>query len=89
MFRKIKNYYTYRNLIKQNLATLNSRYSLKFDPVYGRLWTVFNLPVENHEGQVLRALWRQQGSFIQNIRQNLNHPLCLLPLCAHLPNRNP
>jgi len=49
MFRKIKNYYTYRNLIKQNLATLNSRYSLKFDPVYGRLWTVFNLPVENHE----------------------------------------
>jgi hypothetical protein len=49
MFRKIKNYYTYRKIIKQNLPTLTSRYNLKFDPVYGRLWTVFNLPLENHE----------------------------------------
>jgi hypothetical protein len=49
MFKKIRNYYTYRNLIKQNLPTLNSRYNLKFDPFYGRLWTVFNLPLENHE----------------------------------------
>jgi hypothetical protein len=49
MFRKIRNYYTYRNIIKQNLPTLTSRYNLKFDPMYGRLWTVFNLPPENHE----------------------------------------
>lgn len=49
MFRKIRNYYTYRSIIKQNLPTLTSRYNLKFDPVYGRLWTVFNLPIENHE----------------------------------------
>jgi hypothetical protein len=49
MFRKLRNYYTYRNIIKQNLPTLKSRYNLKFDPLYGRLWTVFNLPPENHE----------------------------------------
>lgn len=49
MFKKIKNYFTYRNIIKQNLPTLTSRYNLKFDPMYGRLWTVFNLPPENHE----------------------------------------
>jgi hypothetical protein len=49
MFRRIRNYFTYRQLIKQNLPTLTSRYNLKFDPIYGRLWTVFNLPVENHE----------------------------------------
>jgi hypothetical protein len=49
MFKKIRNYYTYRNIIKQNLPTLTSRYNLKFDPMYGRLWTVFNLPPENHE----------------------------------------
>ena len=49
MFRKIRNYYTYRNIIKQNLPTLTSRYNLKWDPIYGRLWTVYNLPIENHE----------------------------------------
>lgn len=49
MFRKIKNYFTYRSIIKQNLSTLTSRFNLRYDPVYGRLWTVFNLPIENHE----------------------------------------
>ena len=49
MFKKIKNYFVYRNIIKQNLPTLTSRYGLKFDPFYGRLWTVYNLPEENHE----------------------------------------
>lgn len=49
MFTKIKNYFVYRQIIKQNLSTLTSRYGLKFDPVYGRLWTVYNLPEENHE----------------------------------------
>ena len=49
MFRKIRNYFTYRSIIKQNLPTLTSRFNLRYDPVYGRLWTVFNLPIENHE----------------------------------------
>ena len=49
MFRKIKNYFTYRSIIKQNLSTLTSRFNLRYDPVYGRLWTVYNLPEENHE----------------------------------------
>jgi len=49
MFRKIRNYFTYRSIIKQNLPTLTSRFKLKYDPLYGRLWTVFNLPIENHE----------------------------------------
>ena len=49
MFKKIRNYFVYRQIIKQNLPTLTSRYKLKYDSVYGRLWTVYNLPEENHE----------------------------------------
>ena len=49
MFKKIKNYFVYRKIIKQNLPTLTSRYKLKYDSFYGRLWTVYNLPEENHE----------------------------------------
>jgi len=49
MFNKTRNYFTYRKIIKNNLPTLKSRYKLNFDPIYGRLWTVYNLPAENHE----------------------------------------
>ena len=49
MFKKIRNYFVYRKIIKQNLPTLTSRYKLKYDNIYGRLWTVYNLPEENHE----------------------------------------
>jgi hypothetical protein len=49
MFNKIINYFTYRKIIKQNLPTLKSRYNLKFDHVYGRLGTMYNLPVDLHE----------------------------------------
>lgn len=49
MFNKIINYFTYRKIIKQNLATLKSRYNLKYDRLYGRLGTMYNLPVDLHE----------------------------------------
>lgn len=49
MFKRLKNYFTYRSIINRNISTLTSRYNLKYDPIYGRLWTVYNLPVENHE----------------------------------------
>lgn len=47
MFRKIMGYFKYRKIIKGNLDVLNNRYRLKWDRLYGRLYTVLSIPEEN------------------------------------------
>lgn len=49
MLRKIRNFFIYKKIIKQNLPTLTSRYGLKYNSFTGKLGTIYNLPIENHE----------------------------------------
>jgi len=49
MFRKIRNFFIYKRIIKENLPSLTSRYRLKYNPFSGKLGTIYNLPEENHE----------------------------------------
>lgn len=49
MFKKIKGYFTYRKIIEDNLLILNQRYKLKYDRIYGRLYTVISIPERRQE----------------------------------------
>lgn len=49
MFKKISGYFKYRKIIKNNYDILNQRYRLKFDKIYGRLYTIISVPEDRQE----------------------------------------
>jgi hypothetical protein len=49
MFNKIFGYFKYRKIIKQNFETLSQRYKLRYDKVYGRLYTIISIPERRQE----------------------------------------
>jgi len=65
MFNKIFGYFKYRKIIKENINVLNQRYKLRFDRIYGRLFTVISIPERRQE--VLREY--KVPSDLQNPRE--------------------
>lgn len=49
MFKKIRGYFRYRKIIEDNYFILNQRYKLKYDKIYGRLYTVISIPERRQE----------------------------------------
>jgi len=42
-------YFKYRKTIEENLNVLQTRYKLKYDRIYGRLYTVLNIPINQQD----------------------------------------
>jgi len=49
MFNKIFGYFKYRKLIKDNIDVITNRYNLKYDKMYGRLYTIISIPERKQE----------------------------------------
>lgn len=49
MFRKIFGYFKYRKIIEDNLDILTNRYKLRYDKIYGRLYTIISIPERRQE----------------------------------------
>lgn len=49
MFNKIRGYFRYRETIENNLEVLQSRFGLKYDRLYGRLYTVIGIPIDQQK----------------------------------------
>lgn len=49
MFNKLLGYFKYRKTIEENLNVLQTRYKLKYDRIYGRLYTVLNIPINQQD----------------------------------------
>lgn len=49
MFNKFKGYFRYRRIIEDNMELLTFRYKLRYDKLYGRLYTVMSIPPEHQE----------------------------------------
>lgn len=49
MFNKFLGYFKYRRIIRDNFETLTQRYKFRYDRLYGRLYTVLNVPEERQE----------------------------------------
>ena len=49
MFNKFRGYFKYRRIIEENMDLLTYRYKLRYDKLYGRLYTVMSVPPEQQE----------------------------------------
>ncbi len=49
MFNKIRGYFKYRETIKNNIDVLQRRFGLKYDKLYGRLYTVISIPPDQQK----------------------------------------
>lgn len=49
MFKKIFGYFKYRTIINQNFEMLSQRYRLRYDRLYGRLYTIISIPERRQE----------------------------------------
>jgi len=49
VFKKIFGYFKYRTIINQNFEMLSQRYRLRYDRLYGRLYTIISIPERRQE----------------------------------------